>query len=51
MQPAFKELGYNAGDLPRSEKISEEVMSLPVFPEMTDEQTDFVIDQVKEYFR
>ena len=51
MQPAFKELGYSAGDLPRSEKISEEVMSLPVFPEMTDEQTDFVIDQVKEYFR
>ncbi len=51
MQPAFKELGYNAGDLPRSEKISEEVMSLPLFPEMTAEQTDFVIDQVKEYFR
>ncbi|MDD3044496.1 MAG: DegT/DnrJ/EryC1/StrS family aminotransferase [Candidatus Delongbacteria bacterium] len=51
LQPAFKELGYNSGDLPRSEKISEEILSIPVFPEMTDEQTDFVIAQIKEYFR
>jgi dTDP-4-amino-4,6-dideoxygalactose transaminase len=51
LQPAYKELGCNFGDYPVSERISEEVMSLPVYPEMTDDQTDFVISEVKEYFK
>ena len=34
-QPCFKDLGYRAGQLPASERASQEVLSLPVYPEMT----------------
>jgi dTDP-4-amino-4,6-dideoxygalactose transaminase len=51
LQPAFKHLGYREGDFPRSEKIASEALSLPLFPEMTSEQTDYVINTVKEYFK
>lgn len=50
MQPVYKDLGYKYGDFPRTEKISEEILSLPLYPEMTEEMADFVIAQVKEYF-
>jgi dTDP-4-amino-4,6-dideoxygalactose transaminase len=51
LQPAYKHLGYSYGDLPRCERIAEEIISLPVFPEMTEEQTDYVINTVKEYIK
>jgi len=51
LQPAYKHLGYRYGDLPRCERIAEEIISLPVFPEMTEEQTDYVINTVKEYIK
>jgi dTDP-4-amino-4,6-dideoxygalactose transaminase len=51
LQPAFKYLGYTKGDLPRTENIAEQILSLPLFPEMTADQTDFVISTVKEYFK
>ena len=37
LQNAFKHLGYKPGDLPHSEKASHEVLSLPVFPELSDD--------------
>jgi len=51
LQPAYKHLGYGYGDLPRCERIAEEIISLPVFPEMTEEETDYVINTVKEYIK
>ena len=51
LQPAFAHLGYSPGDLPVTEKIADEILSLPIFPEMTDEQTGYVIENVKKYFR
>ncbi len=51
LQPAFSELGYKTGDLPVTEKIADEILSLPVYPEMTEEQTEYVIENVKKYFR
>jgi dTDP-4-amino-4,6-dideoxygalactose transaminase len=38
LQPAYANLGYERGSLPRSEKAADEVLSLPLYPEMTDEQ-------------
>ena len=38
LQPAYANLGYSRGDLPRSEKATKEVLSLPLYPEMTDSQ-------------
>jgi dTDP-4-amino-4,6-dideoxygalactose transaminase len=47
LQPAWADLGYVAGAFPRSERAASDVLSLPVFPEMTDEQVDTVADAVR----
>ena len=51
LQRAFAYLGYKPGDLPESEKASREVLALPVFPEMSDEQQDQVVDSIAEFYR
>jgi dTDP-4-amino-4,6-dideoxygalactose transaminase len=42
IQECFSSLGYKEGDLPESERAAKECMSLPVYPELTDEQQDYV---------
>lgn len=44
LQPAFTQLGYRKGDFPHSEKASNRVLSLPMFPEMTYDQVKWVSD-------
>ena len=48
LQPCFLSLGYKENDFPESEKAAKELFSLPVYPELTREQMDYVIDSVKE---
>jgi len=38
LQPAYADLGYSRGDLPESEKAASQVLSLPLYPELTDDQ-------------
>jgi dTDP-4-amino-4,6-dideoxygalactose transaminase len=38
LQPAYRDLGYRAGDFPVAESVAREILSLPFFPEMTDQQ-------------
>ncbi|MGE0406172.1 MAG: DegT/DnrJ/EryC1/StrS family aminotransferase [Candidatus Korobacteraceae bacterium] len=46
LQPAFASLGYKVGDFPVSEKAAQEVLSLPLFPEMTEQQIGSVASVV-----
>ncbi|MDQ6738201.1 MAG: DegT/DnrJ/EryC1/StrS family aminotransferase [Gemmatimonadota bacterium] len=50
LQPCFAYLGYREGDFPESEKASKEVVSLPVYPELTDSQRDEVISAVRAFY-
>ena len=50
LQPCFAHLGYAKGSLPVSESASEQVISLPVFPELTENQQQTVIEAVMEFF-
>jgi len=45
---AYRHLGHSAADFPHALKASQEIVSLPMFPELTEEQTDYVARRVKE---
>ena len=47
LQACFTELGCGEGEFPESERVAREVLSLPVFPELTDEQQDRVIEVIQ----
>jgi dTDP-4-amino-4,6-dideoxygalactose transaminase len=51
MQQCFAYLGYKAGAFPESERASKEVLSLPVYPELTSVQQDEVIEAVRSFYR
>lgn len=48
-QPCYAHLGYAAGSLPVAEKTSATCVSLPVFPELTDGQVDYVIETLNAF--
>ncbi len=50
LQPAYQELGYQPGDFPVAERLSREVLSLPMYPELTAEQIRYVCDSVRRYY-
>lgn len=49
-QECFKGLGYKKGDFPESEKAAAEVLALPIYPELTDDQIAYVADSIKEFY-
>jgi len=48
LQPAYTNLGYKVGSFPISEKVAQEVLSLPIYAELTEEQIVTVSTAVKE---
>lgn len=48
LQGAYRSYGYKEGDLPVSEQLTGEVISLPIHTEMTDEQIQYIVDHFKQ---
>ncbi|MEE8193334.1 MAG: DegT/DnrJ/EryC1/StrS family aminotransferase [Gemmatimonadales bacterium] len=51
LQPCFAALGYGEGAFPESERACREVLSLPVYPELSREQQDVVVETIGEFYR
>ncbi len=47
----YRSLGYKPGDFPVAENVAETIASLPLFPEMTEEQQDLVVHRMKEILK
>jgi len=50
IQECFAELGYSEGDLPHSEEAAKETLAIPIYPELTNEQKQYVVDVIKEFY-
>ncbi|MCH9689378.1 MAG: DegT/DnrJ/EryC1/StrS family aminotransferase [Gammaproteobacteria bacterium] len=48
LQPAAKSLGYQLGDFPKTEYFAAHMLSLPIYPELTDVEVDYVINCVQQ---
>ncbi len=51
LQKAYKDLGYQRGDLPVTERYAQGILSLPFFPELSEREIDEVGDQAKNFFK
>ena len=47
-QPAYAHLGYQRGDFPVAEDVASRCLSLPMFPELTDEQLEYVAAELRD---
>jgi len=50
LQECFSDLGYSAGDFPVSEYAAKHTLALPVYPELVEEQIEYVVDQIKKFY-
>lgn len=50
LQKCFSSLGYKKGDFPVAEQLAERCLSLPMYPELTVEQIDYVTDVIRGFF-
>lgn len=50
MVPSMKFLDYKKGDFPESEKACEEILSLPMYPELKDKEVKRVVDEIGLFY-
>ena len=50
LMPYYRSLGWREGDMPYAEQYYKQCLSLPLFPGLTDEEQNFVIETIKEFF-
>ena len=51
LQECYSFLKYRKGDLPNSEKASEEVLALPIYPELTEDQQTLVVERIRAFYK
>ena len=51
LQDCFSELGYKQGDLPVTERLCSEVLSLPIYPELSTEQIEYVARTILKFYQ
>ncbi|WP_408955109.1 DegT/DnrJ/EryC1/StrS family aminotransferase [Natroniella sp. ANB-PHB2] len=50
LQECYEDLGYQKGDLPVAEKACGEVLALPIDPELSEEQVEYVVDSINNFY-
>ena len=51
LQQCFKELGYQKADLPISEEMAGKVLSIPIYPELTSTQKEYIVESIRQYYQ
>lgn len=51
LQKAYKHLNHQKGDFPITEKLAEEILSLPIYPEMTQNDIAYITETIKRFFK
>lgn len=49
LQKVYENLEYKLGDMPNAEYLSERTFAIPIFPELTDEERDYIVQSLKEF--
>lgn len=50
LQKAYAHLGYKKGDFPVAEEFADEILSLPMYPELTEKQIQYVVERIKGFY-
>ena len=50
LQKSFAYLGYAPGDLPESERAATDVLALPMFPELREDEQQYVVECVADFY-
>ena len=51
LQECFAYLGYKEGDFPVAEKVSKQIIALPMYPELRADEVDYICDQITSFYK